>query len=268
MNVLEISNLSIHHRNQKIIHSLDLAIEKGDWMAVAGESGSGKTVMAASIGRLLPSELTITAGTILLNSLNLLTIKENNLRPLLGKEISYIFQDYKGAFTPFLTIGKQFHEMLKAHTGDSKKVRNERVYEALRLVGLPEERVYASYPFQLSGGQLQRAAIAMAMILEPTLLIADEPTTALDSLTAASVLKLIEKMQRKTNCAVLFITHDLRHAKKYANKIAIMHNGTIVESGLKTALFHGPEHPYTKSLLSAIPKLKSSHQERLMTADS
>jgi peptide/nickel transport system ATP-binding protein len=263
MAVLTISNLTIKHKEDSIVKNVNLCINEGDWLALVGESGSGKSLTASSIGGLLPREL-ISSGTIRLDDVELSNIRGKEWRTYRGKVVSYVFQDYQGAFTPFMTIGAQFDEMLKTHTNDAKKQRKAKALESLRIVNLPEERVYKSYPFQLSGGQLQRAAIAMAMILKPRLLIADEPTTALDSITAASVLQLIAELKQETNCAVLFITHDLRHVRKYANKMAVMLEGEIVESGCKNAILHKPKHTYTKSLLEAIPSLRTS-PERLLS---
>jgi peptide/nickel transport system ATP-binding protein len=264
MSVLTISNLTIKHREETLVQNIGLSVKEGDWLALVGESGSGKSVTASSIGGLLPRDLIILSGSIHLGDVNLTNLKEKEWRNFRGKAISYIFQDYQGAFTPFMTIGAQFDEMLKTHSNDSKQLRKERALDSLNNVNLPGERVYKSYPFQLSGGQLQRAAIAMATILKPKLLIADEPTTALDSITAAHVLQLLADLQKQTSCAVLFITHDLRHVRKFANKMAVMRKGEIVESGIKTAVLKHPKHAYTKALIAAIPSLKET-KDRLVT---
>ncbi len=264
MSVLTISNLTIKHREETLVQNIRLSINEGDWLALVGESGSGKSVTASSIGGLLPRELIISSGSIHLGDVNLSNLKEKEWRTYRGKAISYIFQDYQGAFTPFMTIGAQFDEMLKTHSNDPKQQRKVRALESLKMVNLPEERVYKSYPFQLSGGQLQRASIAMAMMLKPKLLIADEPTTALDSITAAHVLQLIANLQKQTNCAVLFITHDLRHVRKFANKMAVMLKGEIVESGKKSVVLQHPQHAYTKALIAAVPSLRQT-KERLVT---
>ncbi len=264
MSILTIQDLTIKHQDELVIHNVQLTIGEGDWLALVGESGSGKSVTASAIGGLLPSGLTASTGNVLLHGQDLLKLKEKELQRIRGKGIAYVFQDYQGAFTPFITVGKQFDEVLKTHTDMSKKERKECSLHALKSVRLPEERVYKSYPFQLSGGQLQRAAIAMAMMLKPKLLIADEPTTALDSMTAASVLKLIHDLKEETNCAVLFITHDLRHVRKYANKMAVMLHGEIVEAGEKETIFANPEHSYTRQLFAAIPPLRET-PSRLLT---
>lgn len=258
MSILTIIDLTIHSGNGIIVDGVNLTVQAGEWLALVGESGSGKSVTASAIGGLLPPQLTCVSGEIHLEGVNLMEKTEKEFQRVRGKDISYIFQDYQGAFTPFYTIGKQMDEMVRTHTNLSKAERKEHSYLSLKQVGLPEERVYKSYPFQLSGGQLQRAAIAMATILKPKLLIADEPTTALDSLTSMKVLDLINQLRKKTNCGVLFITHDLRHVRKYADNVAIMYRGKIVEYGKKEAVFQHLQHPYTKQLFAAIPPLRET----------
>lgn len=264
MSVLVLNDLSIHHNNEAIVQHVNLTIKQGEWFALVGESGSGKSVTASAIGRILPKSLKVQTGAVYLADEELLSLSENEMQDLRGNKISYVFQDYEGAFAPFLTIGKQFDETLKTHTDMQKKERKAISLQALRDVSLPENRTYESYPFQLSGGQLQRAAIALAMLLKPKLLIADEPTTALDSLTTIKVLDLLKQLQAQTGCAVLFITHDLRQVRKYADTLAIMKQGMIVESGSKDAIFRRPQQAYTKMLLSAIPPLKNA-PSRLLT---
>jgi peptide/nickel transport system ATP-binding protein len=264
MSILTIENLQITSRDETIIHDVSLSISQGEWFALVGESGSGKSVTSSAIGGILPKSLNIQSGNIYFEHSNLIGKNEKELQKIRGNEISYIFQDYEGAFAPFLTIGRQFDETLKIHTSLSKKERIRLSLQALNEVNLSEKRVYDSYPFQLSGGQLQRAAIALAVILKPKLLIADEPTTALDSVTTSSVLDLIKELKEHINCAVLFITHDLRQVKKYADMIAIMKQGRIVESGTKVDVFNQPQHEYTKMLFSSIPPLKNP-PSRLLT---
>lgn len=264
MSILIIENLQITSRDETIIHDVSLSISPGEWFALVGESGSGKSVTSSAIGGILPKSLKIQSGNIYFEHSNLIGKNDKELQKIRGNEISYIFQDYEGAFAPFLTIGRQFDETLKIHTNLSKKERIHLSLQALNDVNLPEKRVYDSYPFQLSGGQLQRTAIALAVILKPKLLIADEPTTALDSVTTSSVLDLIKELKEHINCAILFITHDLRQVKKYADRIAIMENGRIVESGTKVDVFNHPQHEYSKMLFSSIPPLKNP-PSRLLT---
>lgn len=255
--VLEIKHLVIHNKTKQIVKGISLKIEQGQWMALVGESGSGKSITAASIGGLLPSGVTLKGGSII--------FKRKGEASILGKDISYIFQDYRSAFTPFLTIGKQFDETIRTHSKLSKKERKAAIFQALKAVNLPNERVYKSYASQLSGGQLQRAAIALALVMKPALIIADEPTTALDSVSAAEVLQLLHKLKEEAGCAILFITHDLRHVRKYADRAAIMLAGEIVEENSIESLFHAPHHFYTKKLFNAIPSLQKTPDRLLDT---
>lgn len=252
--MLRMNNLTIKTEDERIVQNVSLQLFRGDWYALVGESGSGKSITASAIGGLLPGNLQVDYGEIYFKKHDLLYMKKREKSLLLGNDIAYIFQDYTGAFTPFLRIGKQMDEVLRTHTQLLRTERKRKALDALQSVKL-EEMIYSSYPCQLSGGQLQRAAIAFAMMLNPSLLIADEPTTALDSITAHHILQLILKLTSDANCAVLFITHDLRLVKKYATKIGVMEKGRIVETGKKNEVLEDPQHPYTKMLLKAIPKL-------------
>lgn len=258
--MLEIKNLTITSNTATLVENVTITIGLGQWYALVGESGSGKSLTASVIGGLLPDNLEIKSGLIRVGNHDPLTMKKRELSRLLGNDIAYIFQDYNGAFTPFLTIGVQLEEILKAHTKWRRSERRKAVQEGLRKVRLPE-KVYKSYPLQLSGGQLQRVAIAAAMLLHPSLLIADEPTTALDSVTAHQILNLIHEFS--SECAVLFITHDLRHVKKYATEVGVLKEGNLVETGAKEEVFTAPKHPYTKMLLQSIPELRNA-SERLI----
>jgi peptide/nickel transport system ATP-binding protein len=253
MSLLAVRDLHIYFRNKPIVKNIDFTVRRGEWFTLIGESGSGKSITASAIGGLLPKDMTIASGSICFGNEDITNLSNKEFRRLRGKEISYVFQDYQSSFTPFIKIGKQMDEMIRAHCSLAKKERREIAFQALEDVQLPADRVYDSYPFQLSGGQLQRASIAMAMMLKPKLLIADEPTTALDSITTAHVLEVIANMKEKMNCAVLFITHDIRQAKKYSNTIAVMKQGETVEIGAKETIMHSPSHPYTKLLLDAAP---------------
>ncbi|MCY7780474.1 ABC transporter ATP-binding protein [Bacillus haynesii] len=265
MPMLSIEDLSISSRQHTIVKNASFSIHEGEWFALLGESGSGKSLTASAIARLLPDGLTVTGGDVIFEGRQMLQAGRKALRRMRGKDIACIFQDCHGAFTPFIRIGRQIDEMVKTHTDWSKNKRREAILRAFREVSLPETRVYESYPFQLSGGQLQRAAIAQAMVLRPKLLIADEPTTALDSITAADVLQQLAVMRAKTNCAILFITHDLRLVKRYADHTAVMQNGEIVESGLTADLIRQPAHECTRRLFAAVPPLKNP-PPRLTTA--
>jgi peptide/nickel transport system ATP-binding protein len=260
--MLSIEGLTIRSKAKTVVDQLELAIRPGEWFALAGESGSGKSMTASAIGGLLPSSFTA-HGVIAWKGNNLLTLSAKQRRSLLGNEISYIFQDYHGAFTPFLRIGSQLDELMLAHGCPDRNARQQRCIEVLEHVQLSAKRVYRSYPFQLSGGQLQRAAIAAALLLKPQLLIADEPTTALDTLTAHRVLQLINQIRMETGISVLWITHDLRHVRKYADRIAVMRTGSLIESGETQAVLDHPVHPYTRRLLGAIPPLAPNAPARL-----
>ncbi|WP_199426112.1 ABC transporter ATP-binding protein [Thermaerobacillus caldiproteolyticus] len=258
MSLLTVRHLHISCRNKPIVKNIDFAVRQGEWFTLIGESGSGKSITASTIGGLLPKEMSIAAGHVLFDNKDITHLSNKEFQKLRGKEISYVFQDYQSSLTPFMKIGKQMDEMIQAHCSLTKNERREIALQALEDVQLPAKRVYNSYPFQLSGGQLQRASIAMAIMLNPKLLIADEPTTALDSITAVHVLEVIANIKEKINCAILFITHDLRLARKYSNTIAVMKQGEIVEAGTKESVIYHPSHPYTKRLLGAVPTIKSS----------
>ncbi|MCM3765620.1 ABC transporter ATP-binding protein [Neobacillus niacini] len=268
MAILTIDHLTINHEDTILVNQVNFSIAEGEWLALVGESGSGKSITASSIGGILPKELKIVSGRISFNGADLSNMTEKEYRRIRGKEISYVFQDYQGAFTPFIKLGNQIDELLKTHTTLSKKERKKAALSILKDVNLFDERIYNSYPFQLSGGQLQRAAIAMAVVLKPKLLIADEPTTALDSMSASRVLGLIAKLKQQMGCAVLFITHDLRHVKKYANQVAIMKQGKVVEQGSKESIFENPQHDYTKQLFAAIPPLRETPSRLFMISEN
>lgn len=257
-----ISKLSIRSGSQELVRSLSLELQDGEWLGLAGESGSGKSLTAAAIGGLLPRPLSC-SGSILWNGLELLRLDAKSRRRLLGSEISYVFQDYRNTFTPFLTIGSQLTELLEAHLSLAARDRRQRCLEELEQAGLPAERVFGSYPYQLSGGQLQRAAIAAALLLRPKLLIADEPTTALDSLSSRKVLGLLDAAKSRFGISIIWITHDLRHARRHADRIAVMRTGSIVETGSARQVLEHPAHPYSRRLIASIPPLRREMPERL-----
>lgn len=260
--MLSIQGLTVHHQSHTLVHPLHLQLERGEWLALAGESGSGKTLTSLAIGGLLSADLHA-HGSIELEGRQLLHLPESELRFIRGRDIAYVFQDYQGAFTPFITVGKQMDEMMRAHTSLSRQQRQSACLERLEQVELPAKQVYHSYPFELSGGQLQRAAIATALLLSPKLLIADEPTTALDSLTSRSIITLIQRIQQETGIAILWITHDLRQVQRTADTLLIMKSGQVVESGKSHNIFFHPTHPYTVQLLASIPKLPSRYRLEL-----
>lgn len=257
MNLLKVGKLNVSSKQAVIVKDVSFEVQKGEWVAIVGQSGSGKSLTASAIGQLLEPNLHA-GGEVHYKGENLLDLTPKNIRKLRGMSISYIFQDYQGSFTPFLTIGQHFEEFLKTHLKLSKSSRKACTIEALESVGLQPE-IYQRYPFQLSGGQLQRVSIALALLLKPDLLIADEPTTALDSITSFKILQLLAHLQKETGCAILFITHDLRHVRKYADRILVMKDGEIIEYGDKWQLLNHPRHSYTDRLIQASPSLRSVH---------
>lgn len=254
MSLVKVEKLSVQTKNQKIVKDISFEVQQDEWLAIVGQSGSGKSMTASAIGQLLKPNLQAT-GNIFFNGVNVLELPAKKMRAIRGKKIAYIFQDYQNSFTPFLTIGKHFDEYQRAHLRASKLQRQQNTQKALVSVGLTEE-LAGRYPFQLSGGQLQRAAIALALLLKPDLVIADEPTTALDSISSFRILQLLAALQEETGCAILHITHDLRHAAKYADRIVVMKEGYIVEQGQQSAIMKCPKHAYTQLLIDAIPALK------------
>jgi peptide/nickel transport system ATP-binding protein len=258
MELLKVCDLKIFNAADcSLVHGIDFSIRAGEWFALIGESGSGKSVSAFSLAALLPAGLRREARTIRFMGRELTALSEPELRQIRGTDIAYVFQDYQSAFTPYFTMGRQMDETMQAHTVWSRDERRAKAWAALDEVGLEGREIYCRYPFQLSGGQLQRAALALAMALEPKLLIADEPTTALDAMSAATVLALIARMKNEKGCAVLFITHDLRCVRRYADRVAIMQNGMIVESGSKQAVLNSPRETYTRNLLASVPPLRN-----------
>ncbi|AJY74713.1 ABC transporter ATP-binding protein [Paenibacillus beijingensis] len=253
MSLLSVNRLTVTGKQTRIVNDISFHIQKGEWFALVGQSGSGKSMTASAIGQLLAPNLQA-AGEIHYAGRNLLALSPSEMRKLRGKHLAYIFQDYQGSFTPFLTIGRHFEEYLRRHVRLSRSERKEQARQALASVGLPEE-MYARYPVQLSGGQLQRVSIAIALLLKPDLLIADEPTTALDSVSSFKVLELLSRLQAETGCAILFITHDLRHVRKYADRIAVMKDGVIIETGDKDQVLNHPQQSYTELLIRSSPSL-------------
>ncbi|MFP3918357.1 ABC transporter ATP-binding protein [Lysinibacillus telephonicus] len=250
---LSVEQVSIQSRERKIVDNVSLSISEGEWFALVGQSGSGKSLLSQAIGRMLSANLQV-KGNIFFNGEDLLTLSSKQMRTIRGRKLSYIFQDYQGSFTPFRTIGQHFQEYQKAHGILDAKNRKIKSIDALASVGL-DATFYNRYPFQLSGGQLQRVSIAMALLLSPDLLIADEITTSLDSVLGHRILELLAKKQQETGCAILFITHDWRYVRRYANRLAVMKDGEIVESGGKHRILDHPKHEYTKQLIQAAPTI-------------
>ncbi|GAB5476722.1 MAG: ABC transporter ATP-binding protein [Marinobacter nauticus] len=274
-NLLSISDLSITFDNgPRVVDGLSLSIDKGQTLALVGESGSGKSVSALSILRLLDERhAAYPAGQILYKGEDLLQAKEKRLRQIRGRHISMIFQEPMTSLNPLHTVEKQIGETLELHKGMRGPQARKRCLELLELVGIPApETRLTSYPHQLSGGQKQRVMIAMALANEPDLLIADEPTTALDVTVQKQVLELLKSLQQKLGMAVLLITHDLSIVRRYADYVVVMERGKMVEQGATEALFRSPSHTYTRILIDAEPPEHplpaANGTETLMTVDN
>ena len=243
------------------VSDASLAVAPGEMVCLVGESGSGKSVIAQAIMGLLPPVLRATAGEILLDGENTLTASEARLRALRCTRMSMVFQEPMTALNPVLRCGEQIDEVLAIHTKLSAAARRERTLEIIADVQLPDpERMLASFPHQLSGGQRQRVMIAMALVLNPRLLIADEPTTALDVTTQAQILALIRDLQRKHGTGVLFITHDFGVVAEIADRVAVLREGEVVEFGTAADVLSRPQHAYTRMLISAVPSLVPRHR--------
>ena len=255
--LIDIKNLSITFRKGIVenptLHNVSLSIEKGETLALVGESGSGKSITAMSILRLIPTPpATYPTGEILFHGDNTLKANDNVLRQIRGNKISMIFQEPINSLNPLHTIEKQLNESVSLHKRLSIAETRKVSLSWLKRVGIAraEERMKA-YPYQLSGGECQRVMIALALINEPDLLIADEPTTALDVTVQAQILELIKKLQQEIGMAILFITHDLGIVKRIADRVAVMKNGRVVEIAGANQIFNAPTHPYTKEILES-----------------
>jgi peptide/nickel transport system ATP-binding protein len=265
--LLAIQNLCIKDKVGKnsLVKNVNIELRKGEIVGLIGESGSGKSLTARAVMGLLPIEMK-KSGRIIYQNDDLLTITSKDHRKLLGKEIGMVFQDYRGSFTPFIKVGKQIVETIVTHQPVRKKEAKQIALQVLEEMGLDSKRVYKSYPFQLSGGQVQRAAIAMILALRPSLIICDEVTTALDVINGEKVLDYIDKVRQETGCAVLMITHDLAQAYKRTDRLYVMQHGEIVEDGLPEQIRCHHKHPYTKKLCScllSLPKADSFQIERV-----
>lgn len=264
--LLEINQLStILHTNSEPVRAVDgltLTIFKGETFALLGESGCGKSMTALSIMRLLPESGQIIDGQIKLNDLDLLQLPEAEMRNIRGKRVSMIFQEPMLSLNPVMTISDQIDEVLQHHFDLPSQTRQQRIQQLLQQVGISDiKRRLSEYPFQFSGGMKQRVMIAMALAGQPQLLIADEPTTALDVTIQAQVLNLMKAIQTNTHMSILLITHDLGVVAKMADRVAVMYAGEIIETAQREA-FSNPLHPYSQKLFAAIPD-KSKRQQGL-----
>lgn len=258
-NLLEVNNLSVSFSTQdgevQAVRDVSFNLKEGETLAILGESGCGKTVLCKSILRILPENGEIKGGDVILNGQNLARISQKSMDKIRGKEISMIFQDPMTALNPTISIGNQITEAVEIHQKISKNEAKRRTIELMELVGIdhPEKR-FLQYPHHFSGGMKQRVVIAIALACNPKVLIADEPTTALDVTIQMQILNLIQDLQDKIGISIIFITHDLGVVAKVAQRIAVMYAGKIVEIGTIDDIFYDPRHPYTWGLLGSIPQ--------------
>ena len=260
--LLEIKNLSIRfcrqYRTVQAVEKVDLDLFENEILALVGESGSGKTMTALSITKILPQSATITEGKVIFQGRDLLKTAERDLEAIRGKEISYIFQEAQASLNPVLSIGRQIQEsVILHHQAKDKKQALSMSEDLLKLVRLPHpERILRSYPHQLSGGMNQRVMIALGLSSGPKLLIADEPTSSLDVTVEAQIIRMLLELKEQLRFSILFITHNLALAERFASRIAIMFKGKIVEAGLTKDIFSAPQHPHTKELIRSIIRVK------------
>jgi peptide/nickel transport system ATP-binding protein len=274
--LLEVRNLNVQFPSASgplaAVRDLNFGIAKGEALGLVGESGSGKSVTSLAIMRLLPPAAQIAGGIFFrsngADSLHLLTLPAEQMRALRGSRISMIFQEPMTALNPVMRVGEQIAEAVRAHSDVSKKDSWARAVEALREVAIPEpEKRARDYPHQLSGGMRQRVVIAMAIVNRPELLIADEPTTALDVTIQAQILELLRELRQKFGLTMLFISHDLAVISQVADRVAVMYAGNLVELASRDQIFSAPAHPYTRGLLKAMPTLRTSRTEDLHTIE-
>ncbi|MDR1178189.1 MAG: ABC transporter ATP-binding protein [Spirochaetaceae bacterium] len=260
MAYLEVKNLSVSfsHPEGRIlaVRGVSFSLAPGETLAVVGESGSGKTVTCRALMTLLPKNASIDSGEILLDGKNILALSRRDKRYLRGRDIAMVFQDPMTSLDPTMRIGLQIEEAVKQHAKISRSEAKKRTGELLSLVGIQEpEKRSRQYPHEFSGGQRQRIVIAIALASNPKILIADEPTTALDVTMQAQVIELLKELQKKIKTSIIFITHDLGVVANVADRVAVMYGGRIIESGLSEEIFYDPRHPYTWGLLNAMPVL-------------
>jgi peptide/nickel transport system ATP-binding protein len=263
MALLEVENLQTHFRTpdgvNRAVDGISFHVNQGETLAVVGESGCGKSVTAMSILRLVPEPPAKIAGAIRFQGKELLALSEREMRGIRGNDISMIFQEPMTSLNPVLTVGRQLSETLRLHEHLNRGAADARAVEMLTLVGIPEpRRRLLEYPHQLSGGMRQRVMIAIALACNPKLLIADEPTTALDVTIQAQILDLMKDLKRRVGAAIVLITHDLGIVAEVAERVMVMYAGRKLEEASVGALFRTPRHPYTQGLLGAVPKLGSS----------
>jgi peptide/nickel transport system ATP-binding protein/oligopeptide transport system ATP-binding protein len=273
--LLEVRNLQTHFPTRaglvRAVDGVSFHLDRGELLGLVGESGCGKSITALSVMRLIGAPGKIVSGEILFDGKDLLKLSDSEMREMRGDDIAMIFQDPMTSLNPVFTIGEQISEALRLHRKLSKKQARQATIEAMREVAIPDPaRRVDDYPHQLSGGMRQRVMIAMALACNPKLLIADEPTTALDVTIQAQILELLDELRKSRELAVLLITHDLGVVAEVADRVAVMYTGRIVEESPVAELFARPKHPYTEGLLRSVPKLTSTQvvrKERLETIE-
>ncbi|MEH7442820.1 ABC transporter ATP-binding protein [Heyndrickxia sp. MSNUG] len=266
-NILEVKDLNISFHTfageVQAIRGVNFELKKGETLAIVGESGSGKSVTTKAIMRLLPpGNSEIKSGQILFDGKDLTKLTDRQMQKIRGKDISMIFQDPMTSLNPTMQVGKQIMEPLIKHQNMSKSTAKERALQLLKLVGIPKPELRINqYPHQFSGGMRQRVVIAIALACNPKVLIADEPTTALDVTIQAQILELMKDLQNKIDTSIIFITHDLGVVANVADRVAVMYGGKIVEIGTVDEVFYNPQHPYTWGLISSMPSLDAKEEE-------
>jgi len=257
---------TFYSKNNKIeaVRGVNIEIKSGEILGIVGESGSGKSVLMKSVIGILPENAKIDSGEVYFEEKNILNLSSREMRKIKGKEIAMIFQDPMTALNPLMKIGDHIVEVLVRHKGVNKRIARKMAIEVLNDVGIPmPEKRIDQYPHEFSGGMRQRVLIAMALACDPKLLIADEPTTALDVTIQAQILELLKSLKEKNNMSIILITHDLGVVASLCNRIAVMYGGLIMEEGTTEEIFYSSKHPYTKALLNSIPKVQGDEKIRL-----
>lgn len=273
MTLLTVNDLHVHfHTDEGVVRAvngLSFAVSRGETLGLVGESGSGKSVSCLAVMGLLPApKAVIPQGQIEFSGQQILGISEAKMRQLRGNRMTMIFQDPMTSLNPFLTVGRQLTEVLEVHKNLSGKAATHKAVEMLERVGISDAAIrIQSYPHQLSGGLRQRVMIAMSLLCEPSLLIADEPTTALDVTIQAQILELLKELQNDLGTAIILITHDLGVVAGFADRVLVMYGGQLMEQSTTKTLFGNPQHPYTQGLLASVPRMDSDLREPLKTIE-
>jgi peptide/nickel transport system ATP-binding protein len=267
--LLEVDHLSIYFRDQAVVRDLSFSVRQGEVLGLVGESGSGKSLTSLSILRLLDGAARV-EGAIRFQGENLLALKPEQMRHYRGRKIAMIFQEPMTALNPVMPVGRQIAEAIETHQPELDRTQvRDAVVKAIAAVAIPEPELRVrDYPHQFSGGQRQRLLIAMALVNQPSLLIADEPTTALDVTVQAQILLLLKELQQRNGLGMLFISHDLAVVAQVADRVAVMRKGMLLETGTRDQVFLHPRHAYTRSLLGAVPTLTTDRDQPLATLEA